>query len=89
MTARVPRVRYDSDADVLYISTQPGERGIAKESLPGVLWRYSPNSGSIVGVTIIKFSGYWDAHIDALIDDLEHHLHIGHGKVKRLLDVKH
>lgn len=89
MPTKVPRVRYDSDSDVLYISTQPGERGIAEESLPGVLWRYSPESGEIVGVTIVDFAGYWDAHFDDLVEDLEDHLHLGRTEVRTLLDVEH
>ena len=75
--------------DVLYISIQPGRHGIAQESLPGVLWRYEPESGDVVGVTIVDFSGYWMSRLDDLARDLEDHLHIGSHKVQSLLRVVH
>ena len=87
MPPRVPEVTYDEDADVLYISTRPGKHGIARESLPGVLWRYEPEGGDIVGVTIVDFSGYWASRLEELAHDLEDHLHISSHKAKSLLRV--
>ena len=85
MTRDTPTVFYDRDSDVLYIATQPGEQGIAQESLPGVLWRYEPQHGHIVGVTILDFSRYWDSRRDDLADDLVVHLNISLRKAKSLL----
>ena len=87
MATEVQRVRYDSDSDVLYISTQPGKHGISKESLPGVLWRYETEDGEIVGVTILDFSHYWKPRLDDLVRDLENHLQISARKAKSLLRV--
>ena len=87
MPRKVSEVLYDKDADVLYISTQPGKHGIAKESLPGVLWRYEPKDGDIVGVTIVDFSGYWVSHLEELVHELEDRLHISSRKAKSLLRV--
>ena len=85
MTREVPTVRYDGDSDVLYISMQPGKHGIARESLPGVLWRYEPEHGDIVGVTILDFSHYWESRLDALASDLVSHLQISSRKARSLL----
>ena len=85
MPPKVSEVFYDKDADVLYISTQPGKHGIAKESLPGVLWRYEPEDGDIVGVTIIDFSHYWASRLNDLTCDLVSHLHISSHKARSLL----
>ena len=85
MAPEVPRVRYDRESDVLYISTQPGKRGIAEETLPGVLWRYEVAGGNIVGVTILDFSSYWKPRLDELVHDLEKRLRISPHKAKSLL----
>ena len=86
MSSKAARVAYDRDADVLYISTQPGRHGIVQESLPGVLWRYEPGSGDIVGVTIIDFLSYWQSRMDDLVHDLEDHLSIDSNEAKSLLE---
>lgn len=80
-------ILYDKDSDVLYISTLPGRYGIARESLPGVIWRYQDGSGDIVGVTIMDFSTYWKPRLSELADDLVAHLHISLRKAKSLLQV--
>ena len=80
------RVVYDRDADVLYISTQPGRHGIVQESLPGVLWRHESGSGDIVGVTIMDFVSHWKARMDDLVHDLEGHLRIDSVEAKSLLE---
>jgi len=85
MPTKSPDTFYDKDADVLYISTQPGRHGIARESLPGVLWRYNPDDGSIVGVTIIDFSCYWVSRLDDLASDLMNHLPLGPPEASSLL----
>ena len=85
MTRNAPTVRYDRDSDVLYISTRPGKHGIARETLPGVLWRYEPEKGYIVGVTILDFSHYWESRRDVLANDLVTHLNISMRKAKSLL----
>ena len=83
----VPDVLYDEDSDVLYISTRPGKYGVVKESLPGVLWRYEPDDGNIVGVTIVDFSFYWKPRLDALTHDLVDHLDISAGEARSLLQI--
>ena len=80
-------VRYDRDSDVLYISTRPGRHGVAEESLPGVLWRYEPGDGEIVGVTILDFSHYWKPRLDDLVRDLEDRLKITAREAESLLRV--
>ena len=87
MTREAPTVRYDRSSDVLYISTQPGKHGIARESLPGVLWRYEPEHGGIVGVTVLDFSHYWQSRRNDLANDLVSHLNISLRKAKSLLPI--
>ena len=87
MSPKAPEIFYDRESDVLYISTQPGKLGIARESLPGVLWRYGPKDGEIVGVTILDFSHYWTKRLDDLAHDLEEHLDISSRKAKSLLEL--
>ena len=81
MTSRLPCVVYDSDSDVLYVSAQPGKCGIARESLPGVLWRYEPGTEETVGVTVIDFMSYWRARTSELERGLAKRLQIGPGEV--------
>ncbi len=87
MTSRLPRVVYDSDSDVLYVSSRPGKCGIARESMPGVLWRYEPGTEEIVGVTVIDFMGYWRARLNDPERDLAKRLQIGPGEMKSLLSL--
>jgi len=76
---------YDNEGDVLYLTLQPGKPGVAEESLPGVLLRYSPDTRDLVGITILEFVDYWIKHLDVLVLDLDKHLNIGKHKVELLL----
>ncbi len=78
---------YDDKGDVLYLTLQPGKPGIAEETLPGVLWRYSPDTQDLVGITILEFSDYWMEHLDELVQDLDNRLHIGKRKARALLSL--
>ncbi len=79
---------YDDEGDILYLTLRSGEPGIAEESLPGVLWRYSPDTKTLVGITILEFSDYWAEHLDELIQDLDQRLQIGKQKTKLLLTLE-
>ncbi|MCY4196638.1 MAG: DUF2283 domain-containing protein [Rhodobacteraceae bacterium] len=79
--------KYDEEGDVLYLTIQSGVPGIAEESLPGVLWRYSPNTKALVGITILEFSDYWMEQLDELIQELDNRLHIGKRKAKLWLSL--
>ena len=87
MRAKAQRVVYDRGSDVLYITIRPGEHGIAREGLPGVMWRYGPENGKIVGVTILDFAHYWATHLDELTDDLGCRLNIRQDRAKSLLRI--
>ena len=88
MAPEVQRVHCDRQSDVLHIPAQPGKHGVAKESLPGVLWRYETEDGEIVGVTILDFSHYWKPRLNELVRDLENHLQISAHKAKSSLRVR-
>ena len=85
MPLEAPKILYDEDADILYISMQPGAHGIVRESLPGVLWRYQPEGGAVVGVTVVDFSCYWAPRLDDLALDVASRLQISAHKARSLL----
>ena len=51
-------VTYDSEDDVLYISTRktPATKGIEDQYC--ILWRYD-NSGALIGATVLDFNAFW------------------------------
>lgn len=54
---------YDRDADVLYIVTPYNAPAVAKVDRPGMVWRYETAKGTLVGLTLIDFQGYWAQHL--------------------------
>ncbi len=50
------RVSYDRDADVLYVSLHGTRPGLGTEVEDGVIARYDPDSGELVGVTVVGLS---------------------------------
>lgn len=49
------RLSYDKDADVLYMSFGAPQEAISEETEDGMLIRKHPDTGEIVGVTILGF----------------------------------
>jgi hypothetical protein len=79
------RVIYDSDADVLYITTphQPADRGIEDEF--GLVWRYNID-GRALGCTVTDFAEFWyPARRGRLAGEIAKHLEIPPGQVERVL----
>ena len=53
----VNQLFYDKDADVLYLSVGAPRPAISREVGDDVLLRLDPNSGAVVGMTILNLSG--------------------------------
>jgi uncharacterized protein YuzE len=49
------RLSYDTDADVLYVSFGASREAISEETGDGMLLRRHPDTGDMVGVTILGF----------------------------------
>lgn len=60
------RVRYDSRADVLYLSTEQATGSKAFFDTDGIVWRYDPD-GTLVGATIMDLHDRWDSERAALV----------------------
>ncbi|MBN8591386.1 MAG: DUF2283 domain-containing protein [Anaerolineae bacterium] len=50
------QIAYDRDADVLYLSVGEPRRAISREIGDDILLRLDPDTGSIIGVTILNLS---------------------------------
>lgn len=50
---------YDPKADVLYVSQGDPRPAISEEIEPGVLLRKDPDSGEVIGMTVIDFTKHW------------------------------
>jgi uncharacterized protein YuzE len=50
------QIAYDQEADVLYLSVGAPRRAISREAGDDVLLRVDPDSGEIVGLTILNLS---------------------------------
>ena len=57
-----PRMRlsYDTDADVLYVSFGAPQEAVSEETGDGMLIHKHPETGEIVGVTILGFEEWSD-----------------------------
>lgn len=53
----VNQLFYDKDADVLYLSIGAPRPAISREVGDDVLLRLDPDSGAVVGMTILNLSG--------------------------------
>jgi uncharacterized protein YuzE len=59
ISAPTLNVRYDRASDVLYISTRPGAPARSREDEQGLVWRHDPDSGELIGVTIVDYGTSW------------------------------
>lgn len=50
------QIAYDQEADVLYLSIGEPRRAISREAGDDVLLRVDPDSGEIIGLTILNLS---------------------------------
>jgi len=48
---------YDDDTDTMHINFGKYEASISEEKYPGVIYRYSLNTGSLVGITVHNYTG--------------------------------
>jgi uncharacterized protein YuzE len=49
------QMSYDKEADVLYVSFGAPQAAISEETSEGILLRKDPETGAIVGVTVLDF----------------------------------
>ncbi|HEC23042.1 MAG TPA: DUF2283 domain-containing protein [Chloroflexi bacterium] len=54
--AEVTELFYDTEGDVLYLSVGKPRRAVSQEMGDDVLLRVDPDTGEIVGLTILNFS---------------------------------
>lgn len=54
------RLSYDKDVDVLYVSFGAPQEAVSEETGDGMLIRKHPETGEIVGVTILEFEERFD-----------------------------
>jgi uncharacterized protein YuzE len=52
---------YDRDADVLYISIGSPRPAVSKEDGEGLLIRRDPDSGEVVGLTVLDYAEHFRA----------------------------
>lgn len=50
------QIAYDAESDVLYVSVGEPRRAITREMSEDVLLRIDPESGAVVGITILHLS---------------------------------
>ncbi len=86
MRTRTASASYNKEADVLYVATTPGKHAVVQESAPGVLWRIEPDTGEIVGVTIMDRLQYWGPRLNELLLALQDGLSIDEAESRKLLN---
>ena len=79
------RVRYDKDADVLYITTPEYGPASGEEDQPGVYWRYLNSDGTLVGVTVLDYTSYWKPRFKNLVEQFSEHFHVPRQAAARVL----
>jgi len=52
----IMQIAYDHEADVLYLSIGEPRRALSREMGDDVLLRIDPETGAIIGLTVINFS---------------------------------
>ena len=53
---RKPIIKYDQEADVLYITFRPGEKAMGVSLTEHILLRFHPETQEAVGLTLMDFS---------------------------------
>jgi len=48
-------ISYDNEADVMYLSFGDPKKAESEEIAPGLFARYNPETGDLVGVTVVNF----------------------------------
>ena len=48
-------ISYDDEADVMYLSFGDPKKAESEEISPGLFARYNPETGDLVGVTVVNF----------------------------------
>jgi hypothetical protein len=79
-------ISYDRDSDVLYVSTRADVPALSEEEKPGLLWRYDPESGDLIGVTIVDFGTFWSRRRSELIADFASRFQMSPEEARRALD---
>ncbi|MFQ6126010.1 MAG: DUF2283 domain-containing protein [Candidatus Heimdallarchaeota archaeon] len=49
------KISYDNEADVMYLSFGDPKKAESEDIAPGLFARYNPETGDLVGVTVINF----------------------------------
>jgi len=78
---------YDRDADVLYVTNGPIVLGYGDEGAGNLIFRYSLEDGSPIGVTIEGYSALeWDHRTEVLAGIVAGHIGASPGDVVKALD---
>lgn len=80
------QVEYSSDSDVLYLTRGQGEPARSREGDPGLVWRYHPGTGDLVGLTVIDFARYWRPRRSRLIEQIADRFAITPGAARALIE---
>lgn len=76
---------YDRDADMLYVSKNGPSHAVSEENEKGLLLRYTMDTDTPCGVTVISFRSSWQLHQDELAQDVSAFLDIPFARVRSLL----
>lgn len=81
------RLRYDSGADVLYVSIDQAAPAYGEEGdAPGLVWRYRDADDRLIGVTVMDFHSYWKPRFAKLVNEFADHFGLPHSRVKQALE---
>jgi hypothetical protein len=80
------RLRYDQRSDVLYVSAAPHNGAYGEEGSPGLVWRYSDDDNSLVGVTVVDYATYWRPRLRLLVKEMASRFHIAEDSAKQALE---
>jgi hypothetical protein len=67
------------------VSARPGAPARSEEEKPGLVWRYDPESGDLIGVTIIDFGTFWRRRRTELVEDFASRFQMSTEEARRTL----
>ncbi len=72
---KMTQIYYDAESDVLYLSIGEPRRAISEELGDDVLLRVDPETGEVVGLTVLNLSSRFGAEQDPRILPIELAVH--------------
>lgn len=79
------QMRYDRASDVLHVSLGAGA-ALVREGKPGLLWRYSVDTGTLIGVTIVDLTTYWKPRRAELVANFARRFGIPRDQARQMLE---